>query len=139
MAPKELNHTCLPEDSQRKRNYKMKDIAMLSEAVAMYEPTSNREGNAKQLTTIAKAATGFDIGRTQAYRTIHERANDSIHAQIGQYMLLPDLFRMLKQDDPDGTHTIETADCLWDENKQQFKRCYVALSFMKHFWRKAII
>ena len=82
----QVQHSCLAEDSQRKRNYKMSEIAILSEAVALYQPTTSREGNAKQLTEIARASTGFDIGRIQAYRSIHERAHDSVHAQIGQYV-----------------------------------------------------
>ena len=98
----ELNHTCLPEESKRKRKYRMDDISVLSDAVALYQPTTKREGNAKQLATIAKASTGIDLGRTQAYRVVHERANDTIHAQIGQYMLLPDLFRILQEEDPGG-------------------------------------
>ena len=112
---------------------------MLSEAVEMYQPTSNREGNAKQLATIAKTSTGIDLGRTQAYRSIHERSQDNIHAQIGQYMLLPDLFRMLQEQDPLGTHVLESTECSWDSDKQQFQRCYIALSFMKHFWQKSCI
>ena len=135
----ELNHTCLPEQAKRKRKYRMQDISDLSDAVACYQPTCNREGNAKQLSSIAKASTGIELGRTQAYRAVHERANDTIHAQIAQYMLLPDLFRMLQEQDPDGTHVLESSDCEWDEEKQQFKRCYVALSFMKHFWKKSCI
>ena len=118
----ELNHTCLPEESKRKRKYRMQDISVLSDAVALYQPTTKREGNAKQLSTIAKASTSFDLGRTQAYRVVHERANDTIHAQIGQYMLLlPDIFRMLQEQDPDGTHVLESSDCEWDEEKLQFK------------------
>ena len=135
----DLQHKCQPEDAQRKRNYRMKDIANLSDAVAMYQPTATREGNAKQLAEITKASTGLDIGRTQAYRSIHERAHDTIHAQIGQYMLLPDLFKVLSEQDPGGTQALECQDCEWDPDKQQFKRCYVSLSFMKHFWQKACI
>ena len=107
----QVQHSCLAEDSQRKRNYKMSEIAILSEAVALYQPTTSREGNAKQLTEITRASTGFDVGRTQAYRSIHERAHDSVHAQIGQYMLLPDLFRALEEQDPEGTQELECQDC----------------------------
>ena len=139
VASVELNHTCVPEDSQRKRGYRMGEIANLSEAVALYQPTCRREGNAKQLTGIAKASTGFDLSRSQAYRSIHKRAMDTIHAQIGQYMLLPDLFRELKEQDAEGSHLLESHNCPWDEEKQQFHRCYIALSCMKHFWSKAII
>ena len=134
-----LQHSCAAEDSKRKRNYRMSEISNLSDAVAMYQLTSNREGNAKQLSNITKAATGLDLGLSQAYRSIHERANDTIHAQIGQYMLLPDLFRSLAEQDPKGTQVLETSDCVWDPDKQQFRRCYIALSCMKHFWQRAII
>ena len=113
----ELQHTCLAEDAQRKRNYKMSEIENMSEAVAMYQLTSNREGNAKQLSNITKASTGLELGLSQAYRSIHERANDTIHAQIGQYMLIPDLFRVLKEQDPQGSQVLECQDCLWDKDK----------------------
>ena len=135
----QLKHTCLAEDCQRKRNYRMQDIAALSDAVSMYRPTATREGNAKQLSSITKASTGFDIKRAQAYRSVHERSHDTIQAQIGQYMLLPDLFRVIKEQDPHGSSILESQDCAWDEEKQQFKRCYIALSFMKHFWKKSLI
>ena len=99
-------------------------------------PPSNREGNAKQLSNITKAATSLELGLSQACRSIHERANDTIHAQIGQYMLLPDLFRVLSEQDPHGgTRILECQKCFWDKDKQQFWRCYIALSCMKHFWQ----
>ena len=90
----------------------MKDISNLSDAVAMYQPMVTREGNAKQLTEIARTATGFNLGRSQAYRSIHDRSHDTIHAQIGQYMLLPDLFKvLLEQDHPDGTQLLDVKIC----------------------------
>ena len=116
----DLQHTSwLVEDAQQKRNYQMKDIANLSDAVALYQPTaSSREGNAKQLKEIARVATSFEVGRTQAYRSIHERSHDTIHAQIGQYMLLPDLFRSLTEQDPNGSQVLECRQCEWDDEKQ---------------------
>ena len=135
----ELQHNCLPEDAQRKRNYKMKDIAKLSDAVAMYQPTGTRLGNAKQLQEITRVSTGIELGRAAAYRSIHERSHDTIHAQIGQYMLLPSLFKVLSEQDPGGTQVLECQECDWDPEKQQFRHCYVSLSFMKHFWRTSCI
>ena len=126
----EMHHSCAPEDAKRKRGYKMQDIANLSEAVALYQPTSKREGNAKQLAGITKASTGIELSRSQAYRSIHKRAMDTIHAQIGQYMLVPDLFRLLQEQDPHGNHILECHNCPWDDEKQQFHCCYVALSCM---------
>ena len=93
----DLQHTCDDNAIKRKRNYQVKDIAILSEAVGMYQPTSNRDGNARQLKDITKVSTGFSLGRGQAYHFVHERSADTIHAQIGQYMLLPDLFNELKE------------------------------------------
>ena len=81
----QLKHTCLVEYAQRKRNYQLKDIANLSDAVAMYQPTAGREENAKQLKEIARVATSCEVGWTQAYQSsIHERFHDTIHAKIGQ-------------------------------------------------------
>ena len=133
----QLQHTCEASESQRKRQYKSDSIAKLSEAVAMYQPTARREGNAKQVTEIARASTGLKLGRSQAYRLVHQRSNDTIHAQIGQYMLLPGLFEQLNALDPDGTHLLESVDCPWNDTLKQFKRCYISLSFMKHFWVKS--
>ena len=135
----DLQHTCHESEAKRKRNYKLKDIALLSEAVQMYQPTANREGNARQLKDITKVSTGFTLKTGQAYRYVHERSSDTIHAQIGQYMLLPDLFQELKLQDPDGTHLLESQECSWNNDLKQFRRCYVALSFMKHFWKRSLI
>ena len=135
----DLQHTCDQTTNKRKRNYQVKDIALVSEAVNLYQPTSSRDGNARQLTDITKVSTGFTLGRSQAYRFVHERSADTIHAQIGQYMLLPDLYKELQLQDPDGTFLLESQNCLWDEERKQFRRSYVALSFMKHFWKKALI
>ena len=135
----DLRHSCDESDPRRKRQYKSGHISDLSEAVSLYQPTLRREGNAKQVTEIARASTGFTLGRTQAYRLVHERSNDTIHAQIGQYMLLPNLFQQLNTLDPEGTHTLESIECPWNEELRQFKRCYIGLSFMKHFWSKADI
>ena len=135
----DLQHTCDQSENKRKRNYQLKDIAILSEAVELYQPTANRDGNARQLKEITKLSTGFSLGRGQAYRYVHERSADTIHAQIGQYMLLPDLFKELQLQDPQGTFILESQNCPWDDKLKQFQRSYIALSFMKHFWQKAII
>ena len=135
----DLHHSCDQSENKRKRNYQLKDIALLSEAVELYQPTSNRNGNARQLLDIAKTSTGFSIGRRQAYQFVHERSADTIQAQIGQYMLLPDLFKELKQQDPEGTFLLESIDSSWDENLRQFHRSYISLSFMKHFWKTGTI
>ena len=132
-------HSCGEFEEKRKRNYQVKDIALPSEAVEMHQPTANRDGNARQLRDITKVSTGFTLGRGQAYRFVHERSADAVHAQIGQCVLLPDLFRELDSQDPDGTLLLESNDCPWNQNMQQFKRCCISLSFMKHFWKKAII
>ena len=130
----DLQHTCDDTSLKRKQNYQLKDIALLSEAVEMYQPTSNKDGNARQLKEIIKASTGFNVGRGQAYRFLHERSADTIHAQIGQYMLLPDLFKELEeQDPPDGTFVLENKVCSWNKDMKQFRRSYIVLSFMKHF------
>ena len=135
----DLQHTCDESIAKRKRNYKTKDIAILSEAVEMYQPTTTKDGNARQLKDIAKNSTGFTLGRSQAYRFVHQRSADTIHAQIGQYMLLTDLFKELKEQDAEGTFLLENKTCSWNPDLEQFHRSYIALSFMKHFWKKAII
>ena len=62
IASIKLQHTCRGvEDSQQKWNYKMDDICNLFDAVSMYQPTANKEGNAKQLSDIAKTSTGFEL------------------------------------------------------------------------------
>ena len=51
-------------------------------AVSIYLLTSNQEGNTKQLPNITNAATGLELGLSQTYPpSIHEQANDTIHAQ----------------------------------------------------------
>ena len=69
----DLQHTCNQLDVKRKQNYQVKDIALLSEAVEMYQPTAkNRDGNARQLKDITKMSTSFTLGCGQAYRFVHE-------------------------------------------------------------------
>ena len=135
----QLEHACGAEDTKRKRNYKTSEIAAVSEAVALHKPTANGEGNARQLVDITKASTGLDMRPGQAHRAVHCRADDTLVAQIGQCMLLPSLFEFFKGEDVSGSYDLETVPCDWDVSLRQFQRCYVCLSCMKHFWKRAVI
>ena len=135
----DIRHTCEAESNKRKRNYNFKDMATVSDALKLYQPTSKKEGNAQQIADIAKASTGIEMRTGQAYRVVHERSNDTVAAQIGQYMLLPSLFALLKEEDQYGSFELESENSNWDEDVQQFKRAYICLSFQKLFWQRAHI
>ena len=81
----DLVHTCSNVNISRKRNYRTSDICKVSEVLNAYQPTSKKEGNAKQFMRMTKAATGFTIKIGQATSAVRSKCNDSIEAQIGQY------------------------------------------------------
>ena len=87
----DTNHTCGMEGVRRKRNYLTRDISDVSNLLGIYEPTSTKEGNAKQFIQMTKKATGASIKKGQANLAVRSSSNDSIEAQIGQYMLIPSL------------------------------------------------
>ena len=135
----DLEHTCCMSDNKRKRNYGTKDLAKMSEAIALCEPTTSRKGNANQFINLTKAATGLPMKKGQAYKAVHKASNDTLEAQLGQYMLLPSLFTWLEANDPRGTHEIDDINSSWHDEVVQFGRCYVCLSASKDFFSEAKI
>lgn len=134
----DLVHTC-GNGPKRKRNYLTRDISEVSPVLELYQPTTSKAGNAQQFASMAKTATGVSVKNGQASLAIRAKSNNTIEAQIGQYMFIPSLFRAYTEDDPAGTFCYETFLCHWDRTLKQFHRCYIALSFAKTFWKHARI
>ena len=135
-----LEHTCGTDGCgkiQRKRNYKMADIRDVNDVLGDYQPTKKREGNAKQFATFTRRVTGIEVKACQASKAIRALSNDTIEAQIGQYMMIPSLFEAFNASDTGGTYILEKKPCTWNPDLQQFKRCYVATSMAKTFWAEA--
>ena len=86
---------------------------------------------------MTKKATGVSIKKGQANLAVRSKCNDSIEAQIGQYMQIPSLFWAYSLSDPFGSYVYEDNPCSWDIALKQFHRCYVCLSIAKHFWKNA--
>ena len=137
-----LTHTCGNNDRvARKRNYLTRDIADCSDIMDIYEPTSTG-GNTKQFMAMAKNATGFTVKKGQAARAVKSKSPDCVEAHIGQYFWIPSLFQAYQKDDTEGTYDYESVPCSWDTDSNsllQFRRCYLALSSAKQFWRKCLI
>ena len=133
----DMNHTCGASRERRKRNYRTKDIADVSECLGLYEPTRKKEGNAKQFIQITKKATGVTMKKGQAALAIRSKSNETIEAQIGQYMLIPSLLKAYESADPNGTFLCEDRECPWNSELRQFVRAYLCLSIAKHFWSNA--
>jgi MULE transposase domain/SWIM zinc finger len=129
-------HTC-EKVVQRKRNYGTSDIATMSSVFDVYQPTATRDGNTRQIVQMTKAATGVTLKVGQANAYIHKKSNDTLEAQLGQYMLLPSLYDTYKRLDRDGTYLLESVVSPWDRSVKQFSRSYASLSFIKTFWDKA--
>jgi MULE transposase domain len=131
-----LSHTCgRDDDNKRKRNYRTRDICSVSNVLQVYQPA--KSGNAKQFAKMTKTATGVSLKHGQANLAIKACIDDTIQAFIGQYFWLPSLLTAYKESDPDGSFVLEFHDCDWNENLNQFYRCYVCLSISKHFWSRA--
>ena len=129
-------HTCHGTDPNlRQRNPRSRDYDVAFPTISFFQP--NKLGhNAEQLEKIAKQSNGVIIKRSQAHKIIARKKDRQLSHLIGQYMLLPSYFRILKQMDPGGTFTLDDTVCSWDVDKVQFKCCYVALSSMKAVWAK---
>ena len=112
----DTQHSCnLSNAALRKRNYRLRDIADMSDVLDLYCPTARKEGNAKQYIKMAKAATGVSIKKGQAASAVRSKVNNRLEAQLGQYMCLPSLFAAYKELDPAGTYVCEDWACPWIE------------------------
>ena len=60
---------------------------------------------------MTKKATGVSIEKGQANLAVRSKCNDSIEAQIGQYMQIPSLFWAYSLSDPFDSYVYEDKSC----------------------------
>ncbi len=130
-----LEHHCDASDPGRKRQYSVSMISLVSDEIREYDGPTKERGTAVQIYAEAAKAAGFEIGRTQAYKVLHEINQDPIEIHIGQYFLLSSALKTWRQADPEGTYEIETVPATWDDALDSFHRLYLAPSFAKHAWK----
>lgn len=109
-------HTCGGDSIRRKRNYLTRDLMEVSDALALYQPTTTKEGNTKQYQTMAISSTGVAMKKGQAHLAVRSKSSSTIDAQIGQYMWIPSLLTLYYQMDPGGSYVCSYKDCPWDDD-----------------------
>jgi hypothetical protein len=119
---------------------------------------------AQEYSEKAKLA-GFHIGRSQTYKAVTRKRNDTMEVQVGQYLLPTSMLDAWRTADPHGTYILQTVVSAWEPmagaaavfandhnrtqggnlaitggfatsaNIPQFHRYYITPSIMKHTWR----
>ena len=129
------SHTCNGTDSKRERNYNHGQLRKASKVLKTFIPSKKKSGSTNQLTMMIKNSDGIHINKGQAHKIVQDISQNGVHVHIGQYLLLLSYVQFLQEVDQEGSFEIETGISTWI-NKEQFKRMYVAFSYVKQFWRK---
>jgi hypothetical protein len=129
-----LYHTCHYLESTRLKNYKHTSLTNAHQVLEYFESLSKgQRGGAAQLQKAAKKR-GLIIKHTQAHTICTIKQESGLHIYIGQFYFLESFFKLLQQQDPGGTFSLECTTAAWEATKPQFHWFYIALLETKHAW-----